>query len=340
MNNLGLSYHYLNAEEQNAYTIIYDALIKQQTSCDISRVKRSVDLMKVLLCVLGDNPSIIYFNKTMLRVMGGLFSKQMSFSGCLNKRQTEKMNQELKQALEDAVWEIDKQAKNDKDILRGITEYLQRTAVYDRDEFNSAMRGKSRNPMAHNAYGALVQNKAVCDGFASAYALIAQYFGFRCMVVNGTSAFRSNPKVEHSWNIIEYDGNFYHIDATWDENAYEVTSEYSYDYFGLTDDEVSLDHDWDYKMTPKCNGNGLSYYIDNGLYANSESQIEEIICRCLKRKDMIIRLKVSPGISLGSDENDYISCVLNKSASRLALCISYSYMWEPATRCLFIKIGD
>ena len=169
----------------------------------------------------------------------------------MGKTQVLQHETKLQKALEDAVWEIDKKARNDKEILMGISEFLQYNVIYDKDELICNSRGKSKYPESHNAYGALVNHKAVCDGFSNAYALIAQYFGIKCMVVEGKSSYQRNTRVEHAWNIVEYEGEYFHIDATWDTNRYEVIKTYSYDYFGLDDDEISVDHEWDYHKTPK-----------------------------------------------------------------------------------------
>lgn len=338
VNNLGLGYIQLNPDEKLAYTILLEALNRQQSFCDVSKVKKSVNLMRVLTTVIGDNPYIIYFDKTMIRTMEGLFRKQLDFVGCLEKRQAEQLNIELKKALEDVVWEIDKNAKDDKEILLGISEYLQRTTTYDNEELHYMMYGRSKNLMSHNPYGVLVKHKAVCDGFSSAYSLIAQYFGFKCMIVEGKSSYHRNAKVKHAWNIIEYNGEYFHIDSTWDVNTYEVIKEYSYDYFGLDDDEISIDHDWDFRITPKCKSSKLSYFKIKNLLANSEAQIEEIIYRCMKRNEAVIRLKVSPTVFLKNNAEQFLKDNIIKAASRLGIYKSFEYVWQENTRCLMIKI--
>lgn len=339
MSSLGLGREQLNADEMVAYLLLEDALTKKVTSCDVSMIKRTVNIMNVLLTVLGDNPSIIYFNKTRISTVASLFGKQLNFAGCMSRTQAKKHEDKLKKALEDAVWEIDKKAKNDKEILQGISEYLQCNVIYDKDESRHAMRGRSKYPESHNAYGALINHKAVCDGFSSAYALIAQYFGFRCMVVDGKSSYQRNTKVEHAWNIIEFEGEFYHIDATWDTNTYEAIKTYSYDYFGLDDDEVSLDHEWDYRRTPKCNSSKLSYYISNNLYAYSESQIEEIIYRAMKKEQSTIQIKISPGIRLPADEIKYLEGRIMAAASKARCSGGFNYSWQEKSRCLIIILN-
>ncbi len=334
MQRLGLGFYQLSTNEQYAYELLENALKNYRASCDVSRVNRKVDLMKVLHTVLGDNPKIIYFNKTVIRMMSGLFTKQMNFTGCLGKAQVIKKEAQMQKVLEDAVWLIDKKAKNDREILQGISEYLQENTIYDYDELNYCIKGKSKHLDSHTAYGALVNNKAVCDGISAAYALIAQYFGIRCMVVEGKSSFNSSSKVDHAWNIVEYDKAFYHVDSTWDTNTYETTKNFSYNYFGLDDDEISFDHDWDYHTTPICNKDKLSYYVHNSLIAKSESQLENIVLSEIRQGKKVIRLKVSLGIPIPEDYTNFYGDMLGQAFGKAGKACQFNYIWNSRTRCL------
>ena len=340
MSKLGLGREHLNADEKFAYDLIEAALLRKASSCDVSRVRRSVNVLNVLMTVLGDNPGIVYYNKTRIYAVSGFLGKQLTFSGCMGRSQAKKYEDALQKALEDAVWEIDKKAGDDKEILQGISEYLQRNVVYDDEELKAVSWGVSKHPMSHTAYGALVNHKAVCDGFSDAYALIAQYFGFRCMVVDGKSSYRRNARVPHAWNIVEYEGEYFHIDATWDTNTYEAMKVYSYDYFGLDDDEVSLDHEWNFRKTPKCNSSKLSYFRANNLYANSETQIEDLLCKMMKRKEKTIQIKISPGIGLPADEKKFLEDKITSAAMKSNAYSGFSYVWQDTSRCLLVIMGD
>ncbi len=82
------------------------------------------------------------------------------------------------------------------------------------------------------AYGALVNGGAVCEGYAHAMCLLLNKLGIECYYANGYG--ENSP---HMWNTVKIDGNWYHLDATWDdnENAY-------YNYFNLTDEQIEEDH--------------------------------------------------------------------------------------------------
>lgn len=338
MSSLGLGYSFLSQEEQHAYSIMKEALDRRKTSCDVSKISRGVNLSKILGTVLGDNPEIIYFNKTMIRTMCGIFAREMSFVGCMNPREASYKESQLKEALEDAVWEIDKLSRSDYEILQGISEYLQRNVRYDFDELKS-IKNRSKRPLSHTAYGALVNKLAVCDGYSSAYALIAQYFGFKCMIVEGHSSYSTWSRMDHAWNIVEYEGAFYHIDATWDSNTYESMKSYSYDYFGLNDDEILRDHGWEYRYTPKCNQNKLSYFHSKGLVASSESQIVDLLIRELKHNKSEIRLKLADGIVIAGDEKSNIANKVLEACKITSTYQPFTYVWNEKSRGLLVKFS-
>ena len=42
------------------------------------------------------------------------------------------------------------------------------------------------------------------------------------------------------WNMVEVDGNWYHIDLTWDDPMYMPI--HTYNYFLISDDKINKDH--------------------------------------------------------------------------------------------------
>lgn len=86
----------------------------------------------------------------------------------------------------------------------------------------------------HTAYGAILERRAVCDGFALAYKYLLNRKGIRCLVIPGTS--EGEP---HTWNTVFWDGIWHECDPTW-----EVCSDESgtLKYFDLTTREMNRDH--------------------------------------------------------------------------------------------------
>jgi transglutaminase/protease-like cytokinesis protein 3 len=334
-----LSYSFLNPKEQAAYNVLEETVVNYRNSCDISRFGRGVDISRVLSSVLSDHPEVIYFNRTCQRQFSSLFSKRLSFTGTRSVYENKEREKILAKKLEDAVFEIDKNARSDRDILQGISEYLQRTVTYDEIELNSKFYWfGSQRPDSHNAYGALVNRLAVCDGFSSAFSLIANEFKFRNMMVEGKSIHRGDNNIEHAWNIVEFEGAFYHLDVTWDQSTYTQFNLAPYFYFGMNDDEISIDHEWDYRMTPKCNNNKLSFYVHNNLVAYSEDQIAAIALKEIKLGKKVIRIKVNPGIPVPDDNGEYLANKVITEGLKVMSSINLHFSWNQYTRCFIAEI--
>ena len=86
---------------------------------------------------------------------------------------------------------------------------------------------------AHNAYGALVDGEAVCEGYAEALQYLLQRAGIQSIQVYGSSRGEN-----HAWNMVRIDGEYYLTDLTWDD---QITA-LSYAYFNQTTEVFAQDH--------------------------------------------------------------------------------------------------
>ena len=75
----------------------------------------------------------------------------------------------------------------------------------------------------YTAYGALVANSrnqantCVCDGYSYAYEYLLQQAGITCTRVGGYAGSDPDSMEAHSWNLVQLDGEWYEVDATWDD---------------------------------------------------------------------------------------------------------------------------
>ncbi len=70
----------------------------------------------------------------------------------------------------------------------------------------------------YSAYGALIDHRAVCEGYAEAFKLLCDANGIDCVLVSGTGI-TSTGRENHMWNYVcMEDGNWYAVDATWDDS--------------------------------------------------------------------------------------------------------------------------
>ena len=123
-----------------------------------------------------------------------------------------------------------------KQKLEAIHDYLVRNCVYDEGVAGSGYDD------AYTAYGCLVKNEAVCQGYAAAFNLLAQKAGVRSITVVGKAGGGS-----HAWNYVKDGSSYRYIDVTWDDPLPDRGSESEVlrKYFYLTESQMEADHVWD-----------------------------------------------------------------------------------------------
>ena len=93
--------------------------------------------------------------------------------------------------------------------------------------------GEAKDWQSYTAYGALINGKAVCEGYSRAMQLLLSYLDMECRLIHGTA-----DGAGHMWDLVRVGGDWYHLDATWNDQKDVVI----YDYFNVTDHIIQKDH--------------------------------------------------------------------------------------------------
>lgn len=112
-------------------------------------------------------------------------------------------------------------------------------------------------PNIYNIYGALVNKKTVCEGYARSFKYIMDDLNIPCMIVCGIGVNSANETENHAWNYVRLDRNWYAIDVTWDDpiiigNGY-ISSLYYYKYYLKGSREFFVNHTEDGKIAGDSN---------------------------------------------------------------------------------------
>lgn len=84
----------------------------------------------------------------------------------------------------------------------------------------------------NTCYDLIVDGISVCAGYAEAYQDLLLRVGIDCLYV-------SSDEMDHGWNLVCIDGNWYHVDVTWDDPSPDIFGRVRHTYFLLTDAEIS-----------------------------------------------------------------------------------------------------
>lgn len=126
----------------------------------------------------------------------------------------------------------------DKRIEEILKETKNLNSEYEKEKFFNDYICENTNyvtdgPLVGTAYGALINNKAHCEGYSRAFKYLCNKVGIECDLVCGVS-FNEG----HMWNVVHIDGAHSNVDVTWNDRA-----EYkSYLYFNVTDEQIKYDH--------------------------------------------------------------------------------------------------
>jgi len=146
-----------------------------------------------------------------------------------------------------------KPGMSDIEKIRALHDALVYNVKYDYDNFLADTVGED----SYTPYGALINGSAVCDGYSQAFDLLLQLSGFETLWIEG-DVYNFSQWQGHSWNLVKLDGQYYHIDTTWDD-PYNV--DYSnYNYFLKTDAQMKNDHRWNYAAIPKATSNKWAFF--------------------------------------------------------------------------------
>ena len=113
--------------------------------------------------------------------------------------------------------------KDEKGKVKAIYDWIVDRVVYHDAEAQSST---ITYPTAYSAYGAAIENKAVCQGYATLFYKMCTEAGLGCRIVDGTAQ-GSRGKEDHAWNIVKVGGSWYNVDVTWDAN-YKQKKDYHY----------------------------------------------------------------------------------------------------------------
>lgn len=127
-------------------------------------------------------------------------------------------------------------------------------------------------PYSHEAPGALLYGIGVCEGISKAFKYLADRLRLQSVVVTGMGSDQDSEE-PHAWNLCCIDGNFYHLDVTFDATI--SSGCIRYDYFNLSDEEIASNHSWTHTL-PSCPA-GMAYYSSLGLYFDSRTKLAQYL---------------------------------------------------------------
>jgi transglutaminase/protease-like cytokinesis protein 3 len=130
-------------------------------------------------------------------------------------------------------------------LTAGMNDFQKQKAIHDWIETNLSY---DTTLAQHSAYAGLFgSKKTVCQGYALlAYRMLTDA-GLENRIIEGTAGGQL-----HTWNLVNLEGKWYHLDTTWDDPVPDVADRTTYGYYNLTDAQIKTNHSWK-KKYPAAN---------------------------------------------------------------------------------------
>ena len=100
-------------------------------------------------------------------------------------------------------------SKSDEEKVRAVYDYICDNVDYDYD--NAANEDYL---LKRTAYAALIDGKAVCQGYSAALYRLLLEAGVDNRIIFGTGITSAGDREDHTWNIVKLDDSYYNIDVT------------------------------------------------------------------------------------------------------------------------------
>lgn len=158
-----------------------------------------------------------------------------------NYKEGLKKYREINKKLDKIIDELILEDMTDFGKYKVLHDWLIRNITYDEDYVNSYDTLKL-NSNGHHLLMGLIENKGICYTYSRLYEILCKKANLQCIIVTGEA---NNDN--HSWNIVNIDNQYYHVDVTWDD----PNDILDYDYFLISDSTIRKNHSWTME-TPIC----------------------------------------------------------------------------------------
>ena len=138
-------------------------------------------------------------------------------------------------------------SKSNYEKIKAVHNWMIRNIRYD---YKNYLRKKIPRS-AGTVEGALLKKLCVCEGYALAFRKLMSSYHIPCKLVYG----RANGE-RHAWNMVKLNGNWYHVDVTWDDpivNGNNGNTNIHYEYFLKSTDYMRAHmHSFRTSSYPRC----------------------------------------------------------------------------------------
>ena len=145
----------------------------------------------------------------------------------------------------------------------------------------------------YEPYGVLKYGSYICVGNATTFKLFMDMLDIPCQIIHCTT------QGEHAWDLVQIDGDWYHVDLTFDSGSQRP----SYSCFNVPDD-VKLDagYPWDTTEFPAADSTKYCYAVKNAVDVSDIYQLPSLIRQALDDDKGSLPVRFGADVKLTEDD--------------------------------------
>lgn len=261
----------LNKDQILFFYDLYDGILNYKESFEIPNNINDKDFSQILFCLLYDCPELFQLDSSYKKIVD-INNNMVKFipKYKINKEQYLSMMNFIDIKYNEIIKNINLNNYDDYEKELFFHDYLIQNVDYDKDIDN-----------CDNIFGALINGKANCEGYSSAFTYLLRKNNINCgQIIGKYIDEKTSKETGHSWNFIVLNDNYYFTDVGWDDINKTLPS---HAYFNLTYKNMmkhrNLDIQKHYSIKSLFNDDNSNcidqnYYFKNKLYLNNINEVK------------------------------------------------------------------
>ncbi|MEG1996586.1 MAG: transglutaminase domain-containing protein [Oscillospiraceae bacterium] len=246
----------LVGNEKSAYLDIVANIKTLTTNIDVAKYNLTIkQAKKIIYYIQADYPQL-YWSYSNISYISSEYIKSLSFEYPFTKEEIIKNSKKISLTTTKLLYGISK-SMTDYEKVKTIHDNLIKFAEY------------KSSPNDQYILGILLDGYGVCASYAKTFQYLCYKVGIQSLYVIGSSINSSGKSVEHAWNIVKMDNDFYYLDVTWDDPLFNKkdASYVSHKFFAITTKQIKKTHSFsgDNYPLPSCTSTKCNYFVNEHL---------------------------------------------------------------------------
>lgn len=294
-------HHYdsLTAKQKHTYNEVLEKVYQMPEKIQIPSIEEE-DAEVVFQALIDDNPDL-YFVKGYKEIRNHWFRTFCVMEYTMTDGEYREAEEKINGICENVISGLSAPSDQWQTELE-INDYIVDNCEY---------RFEEENGFAYStAYSVFVNGEAACEGYSKAAKMLFDKAKIESMTVRGKSI--STEEVNHMWNIVRINGEYYNFDCTWNdpvfaENEKEIpsivdriqNSQKRYEYFNLSDEMIKDTHIPENQRV-ECTATKENYFnktaiVFDDFNSDAEDKILFLVCHAIENGKSFVSVQFEHG---------------------------------------------